>query len=65
MILLQINSVCYLSFLSSTKKDSWFFAHGGDALPSVKLDNIVPENWWLGDDPFFLGRLGLFSGANC
>ena len=25
--------------------------------------NIAPENGWLGDDPFLLGRLGLFSGA--
>ena len=33
--------------------------------PSLKLTATAPENWGLEDDPYLLGRLGPFSGANC
>ena len=32
-------------------------------LPYLKLTANAPENGWLEDDPFPLGRLGLFSEA--
>ena len=32
-------------------------------LPETKI--FAPENGWLEDDPFLLGRLGLFSGTKC
>ena len=42
-----------------------FFWEGGCSIldvPSLKLTANAPENGWLENDPFLLGR-GLFSGA--
>ena len=39
--------------------------HGSKRISFSHETNIfAPENWWFEDDPFLLGQVGLFSGAN-
>ena len=36
----------------------------GMAYITFPKTHIFAEKWWLEDDPFLLGPLGLFSGSN-
>ena len=49
--------------MSLTRRESRCCLMGSEKIPSLKLTAKAPENGWLEDDCFLLGRFGRFSGA--